>query len=200
MKKSVFLLLTLAIPVAIFLFLKIFGSNTFDIPILYETGIPGCADSSSPHRVPDFEYIGETEKNISKERVKDFVVFGVLEGGNSNDRKIIELVRIQDAFYEIEAPFFVLFLQGDPESKTALEQQFMEAGMEKNHFDIAIAPPEALVEFLRCGLALTGKSPDALNKLVLVDPDKMIRCIYNWQDQEQTDKLILELKILKQKI
>jgi hypothetical protein len=42
MKKFIFLILTLAIPVSIFLFLKIFGNNEFEVPVLFEDGLPGC--------------------------------------------------------------------------------------------------------------------------------------------------------------
>jgi protein SCO1/2 len=200
MKKSFFLVLTLAIPVAIFLFLKIFGDNTFDVPVLYENGIPGCESSLSPHKVPDFKYISETEKNLSKNGQLEFTIFGLLDTGTKAEQKLIELVRISDAFYEVGAPFFVLFLQGDLESKVVLKQKLAEIGMEEDHFKIVKAPEEELDEFLRCGLALTGQGSDDLDKLVLVDPSKNIRGMYNWFDQKQTDQLILELKILKEKV
>ena len=200
MKKSFFLVLTLAIPVAIFLFLKIFGDNTFDVPVLFEDGIPGCEGSQSPHKVPDFKYIGKTEKNLSKRGPNDFMIFGLLDTGTKAEQKLIELVRISDAFYEVGSPFFVLFLKGNHGRKAELEQQLVEIGMKTNQFVIVKAPEEELTDFLRCGLALSGETPEELDKLVLVDPSKNIRGMYNWFDQEQTDQLILELKILKKKV
>jgi protein SCO1/2 len=200
MKKFFFLLLTLAIPVAIFLFLKIFGSNSFDVPVLFENGIPDCNTSISPHKVPDIENIGDSGKNYAAGRIGDFVVFGVLDASIANERKIIELVRIQDAFYEVGAPFFVLLLKGDRTEKESLEQRLEKTGMERQNFAIVVTSPEELVEFLRCGLALKGDASADLDKLVLVDPTKNIRGIYQSTDQVQTDELILELKILKQKV
>jgi len=38
--KGIFLTATLLIPVVIFLFLKFFGENKFDIPIYYQEGVP----------------------------------------------------------------------------------------------------------------------------------------------------------------
>ena len=202
MKKSIFLVLTLAIPVSIFLFLKFFGKNSFDIPILFENGIPDCFSSSSPHRVPNFEDIGETKKNLVPEKLKGFLIFGVLDGTetNINKSKLTELIRIQDAFYEVESPFFVLFLQGYPEKKYEIRQLCIELGLEEQNFTIAMAPQEQLMDFLKCGIALVDNTSKDFDNLVLVDPAKNIRGIYQSLDLEQTDQLILELKILKQKV
>jgi len=38
--KGIFLTATLLIPVVIFLFLKFFGENKFDIPVFYQDGVP----------------------------------------------------------------------------------------------------------------------------------------------------------------
>lgn len=38
-KKIIFLFLALLLPVLIFLFLKVFGRNRFDVPLLYESGV-----------------------------------------------------------------------------------------------------------------------------------------------------------------
>jgi hypothetical protein len=57
-KKNIFLFLALALPVLIFLFLKMFGKNEFEVPLLHEQGvngrIEGCDfDYSKPYRLPD---------------------------------------------------------------------------------------------------------------------------------------------------
>jgi hypothetical protein len=38
-KKVLFLFLVLALPTCVFVFLKIFGSNEFDVPLLYDKGV-----------------------------------------------------------------------------------------------------------------------------------------------------------------
>ena len=201
MKKLIFLVLTLAIPVSIFLFLKLFGSNTFEVAVLFEEGIPDCTTAQIPHTVPSFEFIGEKEKNINSEEIEGFSVFGVLDGINieNNNKKLIELVRIQDAFYEIGAPNFTLFIHGDLASMSRLVKQCTEAGLDAKTRNIAYVPNDQLMDFLQCGIALTdGENRDS-NNLVMVDAQRNIRGIYDYSDMEQTDQLILELKILKQK-
>ena len=46
-KKITYLLLALALPGLIFIFLKIFGKNHFDIPIYYKDGIPNMQKECS---------------------------------------------------------------------------------------------------------------------------------------------------------
>ena len=38
-KKALFLFLALALPICIFVFLKMFGRNEFDVPLLYDKGV-----------------------------------------------------------------------------------------------------------------------------------------------------------------
>lgn len=57
-KKLVFLFLALLLPVCIFLFLKIFGKNEFDVAPLYEQGVTGAhplcnLTYPSPYVLPD---------------------------------------------------------------------------------------------------------------------------------------------------
>lgn len=57
-KKTLFLFFALVLPVAVFLFLRIFGRNEFQVPVLHEKGdIQASADCpftySTPYHVPD---------------------------------------------------------------------------------------------------------------------------------------------------
>ena len=199
MKKTVFLILTLAIPVSIFLFLKIFGTNTFEVPHLFADGIPHCPTASDIHQVPDIDYIGETEKSFNSDQLGEFVIYGVLDVNTPDQNKelIIELIRIQDAFYEIGAPYLLIFAKGDSHHRIVMESQCKEMGLDLGNSGIAYMENRLLLDFLKCGIALIDEDSENLTNLVLVDPEKRIRGIYNGLEVEQTDKLIVELKILK---
>jgi protein SCO1/2 len=199
MKKLIFLICTLAIPVSIFLFLKGFGTNTFVVPNLFEAGIPGCSNSSEIHKVPDISYIGESEKMLNSSQVKGFTVYGVLdvEKPVQINELLVELVRIQDAFYEVGAPYFIIFIKGNPNQRSVLETQCRDKGLLQKNSSIAYLESEYLIDFLRCGIALADEKSGNFTNLVLVDPEKSIRGIYHGLEVEQTDQLVLELKILK---
>ena len=199
MKKTFFLVLTLAIPVSIFLFLKFFGSNTFEVPVLFEHGIPGCTSISSPHVVPEFEYMSETEKTLSSKMLDGFLVFGIINGDIEDSRnRIIELIRIQDAFYEVGSPRFVLLTHGETIDPDSIQELTNEHGLQNMNYLIANMPGDALKDFCRCGLSMVDDNFEGVDNLVLVDPKRNIRGIYNLFEMEQTDQLILELKILMQ--
>lgn len=200
-KKSIFLVLTLAIPVAIFLFLKLFGDNAFEVPILFDEGITDCPNSVGVHVVPEFEYVGEGGEKINSKMFKDFLIFGVLDAATSeiNKELIVELVRIQDAFYEIGVPYFVLFIKGKPEEANELRNSLREIGLMKQYGDIAYMDESALDEFLICGIALINDKTKSFTNFVLVDTQRRIRGFYDGLDMEETDRLIAELKILKPK-
>jgi len=200
-KKSVFLVLTLAIPVAIFLFLKFFGDNAFEVPILFDDGITGCPNSIGAHVVPEFEYVGEGGEKINSSKHKDFLVFGVLDVATPkiNKELFVELVRIQDAFYETGVPYFVLFIKGNPEEASELRTSLREIGLMKQYGDIAYMDENTLEEFLTCGIALIKNKTESFTNFVLVDTHRRIRGFYDGLDMKETDRLILELRILKSK-
>lgn len=56
-KKTLFLLLALLLPIVVFLFLKIFGKNEFAVPPLYSNAMPdvpkGCSSVVIPYHIPD---------------------------------------------------------------------------------------------------------------------------------------------------
>lgn len=200
MKKTIFLILTLAIPVSIFVFLKLFGTNNFEVPYLYADGIPDCSNSSDIHKVPDITYIGKKERQLNSHLLNGFMIYGVLDVAKPEQNKelIVELVRIQDAFYEVEAPYLLIFIKGNPDQRIAMESLCREMGLVEKSSSIAYVESEYLFDFLKCGIALIDKESEDFTNLVLVDPDKRIRGIYHGLDVEQTDQLILELKIIKQ--
>ena len=56
--KKIILFVALGVPIMVFIFLKFFGRNEFDIPVYYTEGIgrelPGCRSSSTtPYVLPD---------------------------------------------------------------------------------------------------------------------------------------------------
>jgi hypothetical protein len=57
-KKTIFLVLALLVPVAIFIFLKMFGRNEFDVPVMHQDSIPSISTDchigyTTPYRVAD---------------------------------------------------------------------------------------------------------------------------------------------------
>ncbi len=201
MKKILFLVFTLAIPASIFIFLKYFGTNTFEVPILFEQGIPGCDNDKQPHIVPNIEYLGKGDKSFQFHDLEGFIVYGFLDASNPDqyNKTIVDLIQVQDSFYEKKIPYFLLFVLGNRHERDTMEALLEERGMDKGYFNIAYLAKEELIDFLRCGMGFVDAPTDAFVNLVMSDPKGRIRGVYNSLDQAGTDQLILELQILKQK-
>ena len=190
MKKFFFLILTLAIPVSIFLFLKIFGNNEFVVPVLFEDGIPECDDSLAPHQVPLIQLSSFVTNDAQLQN--EYFIFGTLSQSDSITlyEQAIQLIRIQDAFYEIGSPKFVIL--SDDKDQGALRDVLNEKGLNPDNYFIEYFDAPVRIEFMNCGLGVKDES-----QLVLVDPGMRIRGIYDGLDIDQTEQLILELKILR---
>jgi len=199
MKKLILLIFTLIIPASVFIFLKYFGTNTFEVPHLFENGIPGCSSSRSPHIVSDFAIIDSLQKSKTYQE-SEYIVFAVLDGKDIGQlRKLItQLIRIQDAFFEIEPPYFALLIKENLTDTLNLELIGDNMGMLKNNVRYFHPDDTLLYEFLKCQLAVIQNTTDDLTNVALVDGKKTIRGIYKGLDRQEIDKLILELKILRQ--
>lgn len=200
MKKLILLIFTLIIPASVFVFLKFFGTNTFEVPYLFQNGIPGCLNSDSAHIVSDINFDDTLTQQLNSYRNSEYVVYGVLEGKNNEQLRnlIIQLIRIQDAFYEIDPPYFALLLKENASDTKEIELLCGSIGLQKSNTGYFYADGAIFYDFLKCEIALIENPSDPVINFALVDAERKIRGIYNSSESEEVDKLILELKILKQ--
>jgi protein SCO1 len=197
MKKIIFLILTLAIPVSIFLFLKIFGNNEFEVPVFFVEGIPGCDEIEEAHLVNVAGLMNEDGEIINIENLSNFLIFTPLVSQDKSiwRERILQMVRIQDAFYEIGSPQFIL-MADQYDSISFLQSELMGGGLSDVNYTFVFSHSNDLNDFLNCELGLITREEVINAPLVLVDPERKIRGIYDGLDLEQTEQLILELKIL----
>lgn len=156
MKKPILLFLALLLPMLVYIFLKQFGRNRFDLPVFYEEGIgrelPGCPPNSAvPYTLPEviLRTWGWKEEGVS------LIVL---------DSAAVErnLQRVQDEF--------------NPD-------EYARVNVDSASYDI------------RSCVLLAGDT----SSVVMVDSEKRIRGYYNPVTRKETDRLILELKIILKK-
>lgn len=158
-KKAIYLILALALPVFIFVFLRLYGKNQFDIPIYYQTEIVAgeCKEIYSvPYAVPD-SIVNRFEPRKRFAKVVNFDTTA-LAGRNLN--------RIVTEFSSEE----VTVVDGNKISSSDFS-------------------------FLRDCVFLIPKPWTA----VLLDESNRIRGYYSPETREETDRLMVELKILLKK-
>lgn len=190
-RKGFFLTTLLVLPVLIFLFLKSFGKNEFTIPVYYEQGlgdslVTPCLDRSVQQYIVKSPAVAQGGiKVIHFERLDGPVLKTRLE----------ELERVQDVFYDDEQISLNTFLNGSTIGSKDITDynkriQFLDQFWKINELDSAV-----WADLKYCDMAMTRLD----NRVVLVDEQNRIRGYYNILERDETDRLILELRILKSK-
>ncbi len=191
-KKGIFLFLLILLPIIIFLFLKRFGRNEFSIPVYYEQGLGDslstpCLDRSKNQYVIASPFVSEEKIQIIHfERVDGPLTLFRLE----------ELERVQDVFGEDPEVELITSVNGVSMSLQDVEDyknriRFYDSFWKRQELDSL-----AWSGFKYCGVAMSNLD----NRVVLVDKQNRIRGYYNITEREETDRLILELRILKTEI
>lgn len=171
--KAGILLITLAIPAFVFIFLHGFGDNKFEVPLYYEEGVDTAFVSCTlevPHRV-------------LKSNLKDKITVV-----SFNKEQLNELNRLC-VDYESYAEFqSILFYDS---SKQQLGNRSARLKNDQLKFS-AVGDFSAL---LSC-LFIIDESELKEFPLVMVDQDQRIRGYYYTSDTEEFERLIHELNII----
>ena len=165
-KSTVFLFALLILPVLIFLFLKIFGSNEFEVPVLYQSqndmGV-SCADSL------DFPY--QIEKSDLFYSTEDSLLLVCFNDGADEDNRI-NLLTVCENLSNLPVRFIVI-----SKAKTGI--------------DCGISFVSDEIEKLKSCVFLLPES----NDMVLVDQEMQIRGFYSLS-RDEADRLAVEIDIL----
>ena len=173
-KKWIYLFLALALPGLIFVFLKRFGKNEFNVPIYFEKGI--AADSvcgfstSAAYQVPDSLI---NKYYLKKSRARVAVVYPFVK----DDLKEVERIAGKYSNDELEVTLFS-GIQNNP--TTSLDKEFLDY----NQFGTVVF----------CLLRI--QEPWSV---VLLDNKNQIRGFYDGSRRDEMDRLDLELSILLKK-
>jgi len=188
-KKSAFLFLLIALPVLIFLFLKFFGRNEFTIPVYYQKGLGDslttpCLDRSRQQYVV---------KNIEVEKGKINIVHFERVDGPVLKTRLEELERVQDVFQDDPQIELTTYLNAASIALKEITDYNRRIQFIDQFWKISQMDSLNWANLKYCGMAMSNLD----NRVVLVDKQNRIRGYYNIIEREETDRLILELRILK---
>ncbi len=190
-KKAVLLFLVIGLPVVIFLFLKAFGNNEFTIPVYYEQGLGDSLSTPCLDRSAEQYIVKDASLPVGVLKV---VHFERMDGPVLKTR-LEELERVQDVFYDMENIQLLTYLNTATIKGTEISDydkriQFLDQFWKVNELDST-----AWADLKYCGVAMSSLD----NRVVLVDDENKIRGYYNILERDETDRLILELRILNSK-
>lgn len=190
--KGIYLFLLILLPVAIFLFLKAFGRNQFDIPVLYPNGV---IDTLEQVTCIDRSPVQYTAKSTELElgRVK-IIQFEETDGPVLKTR-LEELEKVQDIFYKNPKMQLITFLNSASIQASSISNYNRRINFLEDFWKFKELDSIAWNSLKSCALVMTEMD----NRVVLVDAENQIRGYYNILEREETDRLILELRILQSK-
>ncbi len=173
LKKVLFLIAALIIPSLVYVFLRGFGNNKFEIPVYYSEGIKieGCSSDVDKAHLVNFE-------NYELEGAQLFYFPQWVD----NEAFYQQCKRIQ------KKPYHVSF--------TAIADTTLQSKLGNT---LVVSDEAHLYNIANCSLVLGQEiaiTSPMYNKLVLVDAQKRIRGYYDGADLEDMDRLDIELDIL----
>lgn len=174
--KLILLLLALALPVLIFMFLKFFGKNEFAVEPLYQEGAPVVEGCVQP---PQGAYTIQTEllSNLGWSEQDSLTLFYVANQSTGAEA----WGRIRENFTPEELPIVKIAAAGTLKD-SALNEVFVHV------------PSDSLQTLKRCFLFLQEPYD-----LLLVDSKRRIRGHYPLNNREEIDRLIMEIEIILKK-
>jgi hypothetical protein len=177
-KKPILLFLALLLPIAIFVFLKFFGQNEFEVPPLFVDKIEqpaGCEGFTYiiPYGIPDSI---ATTIQCSGEDSISLVVF--IDPSSNQQEMSIQLNRI---FTEFSKEKFKVVALADKAIENIISTD--------KRFILSVEPANKILR--HCVFLLNEE-----NNTVLLDSKRRIRGHYTLTNREEADRLILEMKII----
>lgn len=210
--QGLVLVCILLVPVLIFMFLRGFGENQYDLPVFFQKGVENPFEEcpvtdSTQHFIPDFSFtnqeglpIGRTEME-GKITVVDFFFTSCPSICPVMSK---EMERVNDMFRD-EPRVQIMSISIDPEYDTPaiLKEYAIEHNAISGKWHFLSGPKAETYQLARCGFVIptidgNGVPDDFVHtdKFILVDALGRIRGYYSGTNREAVDLLMLETKVL----
>ena len=204
--KAVLLAIILGVPALIFIFLKIFGVNRYDLPVYYQHGVDttftDCEFQNSQHVIPEFSFPDYSGKEINREYLADafLVVYFTQNLADPVSHRInMGLARVQGSLAHLDN-LRILTIQPKKTPQPAVQPAEMAEryGINEKTWFIGYANPVYTNRLARCGFVVDFDAMDnhINDVIVLIDAEGRIRGYFNGLDDAEIERLIVELKIL----
>jgi len=207
--KAGILLSILMLPVLVFLFLKLFAKNHYDIPTYFATDsvlVNGRYKITAAHKIPPFSFVDQNGDTFISELLTDrIVVTGfLLPGEMAMSSKITtELKRIQEAFAdfpEVRILSFSIDSQNHDVSDT-LKVYAETFRIDTSSWTLLAGSRDSVYYLAQKGLLISSEQASNTSEapgetLVLIDKAGHIRGYYAGTDRAEIDRLIREIQVL----
>jgi protein SCO1/2 len=211
--KTGILAVLLVVPVLVFLFLKLFGRNHYElrryVPVQVDSTMVdgGYRYDTVWHKVPDFNLTAHTGKPFSQADLKGKIYvadFFFATCQTICPKMAKQMNRVQDMFRNQDAVKLVSYtVNPAQDSVPVLAAYAKEQEALPGKWTFLTGDKKDIYHLARKGYYLPAGEGDGgpddfihSDMLVLVDRDKNIRGYYHGTDPKDVDRLILEIRIL----
>lgn len=182
--KITLLFTALLLPALVFVFLKMFGENKFDIPVFNHTEMSSeieCDNIVTPHVVGELII---DDKSIHSNRTAN--IYHIFDSV-VNQEEMRGLMKVKDRLENEQVAISSIGKLDSSLTLMGLSKKYQIGGVWQMH----LIKENNLDNFVNCELMITGE-----HSMVLTDKEGRIRGYYQGMDKDETDRLILESKIL----
>jgi protein SCO1/2 len=211
--KIITLSLLMILPVGVIFFISNYGKNRFKLPVYFaEDSIATKGDQykvTQAYTVPDFNLIDNEGHSINQKQLRGSIYvadFFFTRCGSICPKMSTQLTRVQEEFFK-DTTVKIISFTVDPKNDTVevLNNYAKEYGALKGKWRFVTGAKDSIYALAQKGYFVTAMEDTAhpvdfihSDKLVLVDKNGWIRGYYNGTDLKEVDKLITEIKVLKE--
>lgn len=210
--QGMVLVCILLIPVLVFVFLRGFGTNAYDLPIFFQNGVDNpfqeCPiTDTTQHYIPEFTFTNQEGLSIGQAQMEGkitIVDFFFTSCPSICPVMSKEMERVNDMFRD-EPDVQIMSISIDPEYDTPeiLKTYAEEHNAIPGKWHFLSGPKAETYQLARCGFVIptidgNGVPDDFIHtdKFILVDEMGRIRGYYSGTNREEVDLLMLETKVL----
>lgn len=210
--QGMVLVCILLIPVLVFVFLRGFGKNEYDLPIFFQKGTDNpfleCpVTDTTQHYIPEFSFLNQDGRPMGRAEMEGKIT--VVDFFFTSCPSICpvmskEMERVNDMFRDYPE-VQIMSISLDPEYDTP---EVLKAYADEHHaisgkWNFLTGPKAETYRLARCGFVIptvdgNGVPEDFVHtdKFMLIDDLGRIRGYYSGTSREDVDLLILETKVL----
>lgn len=207
--KAGILVSILAIPVFVFLFLKLYGKNHYKIPVYFATDstlVNGNYQITEAHTIPEFEFINQDNLIFGSDDLKGNIYiadFFFTSCPTICPKMTTQLARVQEAFAKYPEVKIVSFTV-DPkaDSVSVLKKYALDFRADSSKWSFLTGNKEDIYTLAQKGFFVSAMEDETLpefihsEKLILVDKSGWVRGYYDGTDRTDVERLIREVQVL----
>jgi protein SCO1 len=210
--QGLVLVCILLVPVLIFLFLRGFGNNQYELPIFFQNGVDNpfreCPEKETgQHYIPEFTFTNQNGLPFGRAQMEGKIT--VVDFFFTSCPSICpvmskEMERVNDMFRDVQG-VQIISISIDPEYDTPeiLKEYAEKHNASTDKWNFLSGPKDEIYQLAKCGFVLptldgNGVPDDFVHsdKFVLIDELGRIRGYYSGTNREDVDLLMLETKVL----